>query len=402
MADITQELQQILAAVYGEDVRGSIHDAIDKINKVGEKTLDAGNDIEEGDPAGGYYDKSIYINTSNCDLLKCDGIIWMKVGTIKGEDGNGIVSFTKTSTAGLTDTYRLLYDDGTYDDVPIKNGKGISSIDKTSTAGLVDTYTITYNDSTTSTFYIHNGTNGNRWYRGTDISGKSVNPTKFTGSGIAYANENDFYLNTTEGAIYHCDTPGDANTALWAYDFTMSGGGGGGSSDYTDLTNKPKINNVELNGNKTTKDLGITEAAVMTEDEWEDVVSDPTELAKFSDGDPVIIEDDEDSIPSWMDGDDFKISNNMLALKKKIKTYTSTSTTILGGGNEDIQIGFGFTFESTPVIMAVFVSDDQSFSADNTKLSTVVTYKASNGCSVNIANYGTASITGHLEVVVIG
>lgn len=34
-------------------------------------------------------------------------------------------------------------------------------------------------------------------------------------------------------------------------------GGGGGSSDYTDLTNKPKINNVELNGNKSLNDLGI-------------------------------------------------------------------------------------------------------------------------------------------------
>lgn len=35
-------------------------------------------------------------------------------------------------------------------------------------------------------------------------------------------------------------------------------GGSGGTSDYTDLTNKPKINNVELNGNKSLSDLGIT------------------------------------------------------------------------------------------------------------------------------------------------
>lgn len=35
------------------------------------------------------------------------------------------------------------------------------------------------------------------------------------------------------------------------------GGGGGGTSDYTNLTNKPKINNVELNGNKSLNDLGI-------------------------------------------------------------------------------------------------------------------------------------------------
>lgn len=37
------------------------------------------------------------------------------------------------------------------------------------------------------------------------------------------------------------------------------GGGGGGTSNYDDLTNKPKINGVELNGNKTTADLGIEE-----------------------------------------------------------------------------------------------------------------------------------------------
>ncbi len=36
-----------------------------------------------------------------------------------------------------------------------------------------------------------------------------------------------------------------------------TGGGSGGTSDYTELSNKPKINNVELSGNKTTSDLGI-------------------------------------------------------------------------------------------------------------------------------------------------
>ena len=35
------------------------------------------------------------------------------------------------------------------------------------------------------------------------------------------------------------------------------GGGGGGTTDYNDLSNKPKINNVELKGNKTLEALGI-------------------------------------------------------------------------------------------------------------------------------------------------
>ena len=38
------------------------------------------------------------------------------------------------------------------------------------------------------------------------------------------------------------------------------GGGSGGTSNYNALTNKPKINNVELNGNKSLNDLGIQPA----------------------------------------------------------------------------------------------------------------------------------------------
>ena len=39
-----------------------------------------------------------------------------------------------------------------------------------------------------------------------------------------------------------------------------TGGGSGGTSNYNVLTNKPKINNVELNGNKSLNDLGIQPA----------------------------------------------------------------------------------------------------------------------------------------------
>lgn len=39
-----------------------------------------------------------------------------------------------------------------------------------------------------------------------------------------------------------------------------STGGSGGTSDYTDLTNKPSINDVTLTGNKTTSDLGLQPA----------------------------------------------------------------------------------------------------------------------------------------------
>ena len=36
-----------------------------------------------------------------------------------------------------------------------------------------------------------------------------------------------------------------------------TGGGGGGTTDYTDIENKPNINNITLSGNKTGSDLGL-------------------------------------------------------------------------------------------------------------------------------------------------
>ena len=40
----------------------------------------------------------------------------------------------------------------------------------------------------------------------------------------------------------------------------QNGGGSGGSKDYSDLSNKPSVNGVELNGDKSAADLGITYA----------------------------------------------------------------------------------------------------------------------------------------------
>ena len=41
------------------------------------------------------------------------------------------------------------------------------------------------------------------------------------------------------------------------YDIINGGGGGGGTTDYEQLSNLPKINSVELKGNKSLNDLGI-------------------------------------------------------------------------------------------------------------------------------------------------
>lgn len=88
MADISTELQAIMDAVYGEDVRSSIHDAIDLINKVGEVTLTVGTSVtSQSSSIVGYYKNSVYLNINTDDVWKCDGTKWVWQGNIKGATG---------------------------------------------------------------------------------------------------------------------------------------------------------------------------------------------------------------------------------------------------------------------------------------------------------------------------
>lgn len=159
MADISQYLQAIMTAVYGEEVRGSIHDAIALINSVGEVTLKAGTDITSASsPTTGYYDGSLYINTDTDDLWECTGTAWELKGNIRG---TSITSITKTDTSGLVDTYTITLSNGTTINFTVTNGSSIASITKTGTSGLVDTYTITLTDGTVGgTFMVTNGQDG--------------------------------------------------------------------------------------------------------------------------------------------------------------------------------------------------------------------------------------------------
>lgn len=54
------------------------------------------------------------------------------------------------------------------------------------------------------------------------------------------------------------DDEGNRQRCLAVHNFG-GGGGGGGTDDYADLTNKPKINNTTLSGNKTGADLGLVD-----------------------------------------------------------------------------------------------------------------------------------------------
>lgn len=63
---------------------------------------------------------------------------------------------------------------------------------------------------------------------------------------------------TIKGEKYTEPSESDIETLLIELnELIIEGGGSGGTSDYTDLENKPKINNVELSGNKSSSDLGL-------------------------------------------------------------------------------------------------------------------------------------------------
>ena len=84
-------------------------------------------------------------------------------------------------------------------------------------------------------------------------------------SHIFVVNKYDYYSDFSLGdaVMYNIfgfkQISGDKAGAILYRMATMpNGGGSGGTTDYNDLSNKPQINNVELSGNKSLSDLGIT------------------------------------------------------------------------------------------------------------------------------------------------
>ena len=105
-----------------------------------------------------------------------------------------------------------------------------------------------------------------------------------------------------------------------------SSGGGGGSTNYNDLSNKPSINNVTLQGNKTLNDLGIQPSGnyvtpsdlstVATTGNYSDLNGKPTIPTKTSD----------------LNNDSGFITNSVDNLTNY---YTKSSTDTLLGNKED-------------------------------------------------------------------
>lgn len=165
MIDISTALQNILKAVYGRDVRESIHDAIYQIDANANEAIDLAQ-IKFGtavnsptDPITGYAENSVYLNVNTGIMWRLEGGSWVKKGTFKSID-----SISLSGTSGLIDTYTITFTDGSTSNYSVKNGadgKSITGITKTSTSGNVDHYDVNLSDgTTTSGFDVTNGTNG--------------------------------------------------------------------------------------------------------------------------------------------------------------------------------------------------------------------------------------------------
>ena len=165
MIDISTALQNILKAVYGRDVRESIHDAIYQINANANEAVDLAQ-IKFGtavnsptDPIAGFAENSVYLNVNTGIMWRLEGGSWVKKGTFKSID-----SISLSGTSGLIDTYTITFTDGSTSNYTVKNGedgKSITGITKTSTSGNVDHYDVNLSDgTTTSGFDVTNGTDG--------------------------------------------------------------------------------------------------------------------------------------------------------------------------------------------------------------------------------------------------
>lgn len=130
-----------------------------------------------------------------------------------------------------------------------------------SKVGNIATVSITKKDGTEKSVEIYDGLKGDKGDKGDtgDVGPQGERGAQGlkgdTGDKGADAKINGVNTLTIEaGDNITLDQEGNTLT------INSTGGGGGGTSDYPDLTNKPKINNVELNGNKSLNDLGIQPA----------------------------------------------------------------------------------------------------------------------------------------------
>lgn len=192
------------------------------------------------------------------DSLAGGGAVAGKNCTIESIEpitGGNRITFQWTLDNGTIKTDTLDVMDGV-DGADGEDGNGIASIAKTSTSGLVDTYTITFTDGNTETFTVTNGQDGENAQYSTLPEASASN----VGQIVQYVGDTTSTL--TNGFFYKCVE--DSGSYSWVQK-NVQAGGGGGTGDYDELSNRPKINDVTLTGNKTSSDLGLASASALAD-----------------------------------------------------------------------------------------------------------------------------------------
>lgn len=305
MANISAELAAIMNAVFGRDVRQSIHDAIYKVNDVSEKQLGAGTAVtSSSSSSANFTDGSFYINTNTYELWLCTGVnTWQSLGILKGTDGNSITSITGPTTVGLVDTYVIHYSNGGSFSFNVTNGQ--------------------------------NGQNGSKWYKSTAINGTGSGMTGYPG------NVDDFLLNPTTGNVYRCYQAGTATTAQW--EFVMVLGGGSSSVAVIDhLNSTSSTDALSANQGRVLNNPTITQAGSRTNIATGDTL--PTIFGKikkwFADlGDLAFINKDGNSSTKFLRGDG-QWANVVVDTFTAAQTISSDTFTFTG---LDDTHGWGYT-----------------------------------------------------------
>ena len=221
------------------------------------------------------------------------------------------------------------------------------------------TITITKKDGTQESVEILDGEKGDTGNDGQD----GITPNIQVGTTTtlpAGSNATVTQRGTTENPIFDFGIPKGQD------------GSGGGTSDYTQLSNKPKINNVELVGNKTTSDLGIVIPDISTK---QDKITTTNKLSSD-------LVDDTDKTNKFVTASDKTTWNgkqDALVSGTNIKTINNTS--ILGSG--DITISAApdvdnstITLNASNQIQTVGIKDNNNGNTNKIWTGTLAQYNA--------------------------
>lgn len=136
MANIQPYIDDILAAVYGEQVRNSIADAILAINDAAITSVVLGSDNKL---VITFQDGHTYTSGSLKGAKGDKGDTGQTGATgATGATGNGIASITLQSTVGTAKTYRITYTNGSHFDFVVNDGE-VSAADLQEVADEVET-----------------------------------------------------------------------------------------------------------------------------------------------------------------------------------------------------------------------------------------------------------------------